>query len=181
MTNKNPFKLISTTPVYKNPWITVREDKVIRPGGKQGIFGVIQAVSGSTVLPINHDGNVLLVKEYKYGISRVAVEAISGSLDEGETPLQAAKRELREEAGIQAEEWIALGSVDPLPTICESQNYLFLAKNLDYFDPHPDEGEIIETVTMPFTKALAMVKDGTITHAGSCVLILRAQDYVQDS
>jgi hypothetical protein len=58
----NPFKLLSTNTVYKNPWISVREDKVIRPGGKEGIFGIIEMIPGSSVLPVDNTGNVLLVK-----------------------------------------------------------------------------------------------------------------------
>jgi 8-oxo-dGTP pyrophosphatase MutT (NUDIX family) len=107
----NPFKLLASAIVYKNPWISVREDKVVRPGGKEGIFGVIEMVAGSSVLPIDHEGNVLLVKEYKYAVGRVTIEVISGGIDKNETPLGAAKRELMEEIGTEAKESIELGSV----------------------------------------------------------------------
>jgi ADP-ribose pyrophosphatase len=172
----NPFKLLASAIVYKNPWISVREDKVVRPGGKEGIFGVIEMVAGSSVLPIDHEGNVLLVKEYKYAVGRVTIEVISGGIDKNETPLGAAKRELMEEIGTEAKEWIELGSVDPFTTVVSSPNYLFLARGLDHFEPKPDEGETIERLTVPFEKALEMVKQGEITHAASCVLILRAQE-----
>jgi 8-oxo-dGTP pyrophosphatase MutT (NUDIX family) len=178
MNSVNPFKLLTSTKIYKNPWISVREDKVIRPGGKEGIFGVVEIAPGSSVLPMDDDGNVFLVKEYKYGIQRATVEVISGGMDKDETPLMAAVRELREEVGVEAKEWIELGSIDPFTTIVSSPNYLFLAKGLDHSEPKPDEGETLEHIKIPFKQALSMVRNGKITHAASCVLILRAQEFV---
>jgi ADP-ribose pyrophosphatase len=175
---ENPFKLITSAQVYQNPWITVREDKVVRPGGKEGLFGVVEMIAGSSVLPVDHDGDVLLIKEYKYAVARTTIEVISGGIDRGESPLQAAQRELREEAGVEAKEWTELGAVDPFTTVVSSPNHLFLAKGLDHFEPKPDEGEVLERIRVPFAKALAMVESGEITHAASCVLILRARAYI---
>lgn len=100
---ENPFNLLDSKEVYKNLWIQVREDKVIRPGGKEGIFGIVTMVPGSTVLPLTSDGYVYLTKEYKYAISSQSTEVISGAIDKDENPLQAAQRELKEEAGLIAE------------------------------------------------------------------------------
>lgn len=178
ITPNNPFKLLTSKVVYQNRWIKVREDGVVRPGGKEGIFGIVEMMPGSSVLPIDEDGNVMLIKEYRYAVERVTLEVISGGIDEGETPLAAAKRELLEEAGVKASEWVELGSIDPFTTVVSSPNYLFIAKGLQHLSPDPDEGEIIERIVVPYTEALAMVNDGRITHAGSCVLILRAQQYI---
>ena len=179
MTSRNPFKLLSSTNKYENPWISVREDKVIRPGGKEGIFGIIEMVAGASVLPVDDDGDVLLIKEYKYAVARETIEVISGGIDKDETPLEAAKRELREEAGVEAKEWVELGAVDPFTTIVNSSNHLFLAKGLDHFEPQPDEGEILERIKVSFKEALAMVEKGEITHSASCVLILKAKAYIK--
>jgi 8-oxo-dGTP pyrophosphatase MutT (NUDIX family) len=179
MNTTNPFKLLTSTNVYKNPWISVREDRVTRPGGKEGIFGVIEMIAGSSILPMDDEGNVLLVKEYKYAVQRDTVEVISGGIDKTETALEAAKRELLEEVGVEAKEWIELGSVDPFTTVVSSPNYLFLAKGLDHFEANPDEGETLERIKMPFSQALAMVQSGEITHAASCVLILKAQAFIK--
>lgn len=162
----------------KTPWISVREDKVVRPGGKDGIFGIVTILPGSSVLPVDEDGNVLLVKEYKYAVGRETIEVISGGIDKDETPLAAAKRELREEIGAEAEEWTDLGSIDPFTTVVDSPNYLFLAKGLSQFKPNPDEGEILQRLTLPYSQALEMVRNGEITHGASCVLILKAQNYL---
>ncbi len=177
--HRNPFKLLSSEVVYKNPWILVREDKVIRPGGKKGLFGVVDILPGASILPIDTDGNVLLVKEYKYAVERETVEVISGGIDKDEDPLEAAKRELLEEVGVEATEWIDLGYIDPFTTVVSSPNHLFIARGLEQLKPHPDEGEVIKRMRVPFSEALKMVNDGTITHAASCVLILKAQEYIK--
>lgn len=179
MNQQNPFKLVSSKSVYKNRWISVREDNVVRPGGQNGIFGVIEMVAGSSILPIDVDNNVLLVKEFKYAVNRETIEVISGGIDKDETPLDAAKRELREEVGVDAADWTDLGSVDPFTTIVSSPNHIFLAQGLSHFDAKPDEGEVLERITMPYEQALKMVMDGEITHAASCVLILKARQFIK--
>ena len=106
---KSPFKLLASREVYQNHWIRVREDKVIRPGGKEGIFGVIEMKGGCTILAMNKQGQVYLASEFKYGIKKRSIELISGGFDRNEKPLAAAKRELQDEAGLEAEKWIFLG------------------------------------------------------------------------
>jgi 8-oxo-dGTP pyrophosphatase MutT (NUDIX family) len=174
----NPFKLISSQLIYQNPWIKVREDKVIRPGGKEGIFGVVTFSHGASVLPVDDNNIVTLVKEYKYGVGRLSIETVCGAVDDGETPIQAAKRELAEEANLTAGQWQDLGSINALTTIGEIENHMFLARKLTYSEGQPDEGEVIEKITVPYKEALRMVMDGEITHGASCVLILKARDYI---
>jgi hypothetical protein len=75
----NPFVITETHEVYRNKWITVREDKVIRPGGQPGIFGVVQMVVGASVLPVTERQTVWLVREYKYAIERPSRGCNAGS------------------------------------------------------------------------------------------------------
>ena len=171
---RGPYTVISSRVAYKNPWIQVREDAVIRPGGSEGIFGVIEMVAGASVLPIASDGSVYLVEEYKYGIGRNSLEVISGALNNSESPVEAAKRELEEELGLTASSWKDLGVVDPFTTVVRSPNYLFLAQELGGGQRNPDEGEEVRAVRMPFDEALRRVLECKITHSASCVLILKA-------
>jgi ADP-ribose pyrophosphatase len=84
-----PYQVLSSEPRYRNRWIAVREDRVIRPGGSAGLFGVVQMVAGSSVLALDGEDQVYLVQEYKYAIGRDSLEAVSGAIDAGETPLGA--------------------------------------------------------------------------------------------
>jgi ADP-ribose pyrophosphatase len=169
-----PYKILSSEPRYRNRWIAVREDRVIRPGGSEGLFGVVEMVPGSSVLAIDGEDNAYLVREYKYALGRESLEAISGGIDDGETPLAAAQRELREEAGLMATEWQELGAVDPFTTAIRCRNHLFLARGLSQTAAAPDDGEELLLVKLPFDAALQMVLAGEISHAASCILILRA-------
>ena len=169
-----PYKVLASEPRYRNRWIAVREDRVIRPGGSEGLFGVVEMVAGSSVLAIDEDDNVHLVREFKYALGRDSLEVISGGIDEGETPLAAAQRELREEAGLLAQEWQQMGAIDPFTTAIRCRNHLFLARGLSQRATAPEDGEELSLVTLPFERALEMVLAGEISHAASCVLILRA-------
>lgn len=174
----NPFTLISTKKVYENPWISVREDSVTRPGGKQGIFGVMTMKNGCTVLAIDENKNIYITKEFHYAIKQESIELISGGIDENESPLDCAKRELEEEAGLMANEWINLGYIDPFTTVVNSRNYLYLAKKLRNGTARPDEGEIVNLDTIQYSKALEMVMNSEITHGASVAAILKAQQYI---
>src|SRR4051812_21485581 len=121
---ENPYRLNSRRDVYRNRWIYLREDQVARADGGAATFGVIEMKAGSTVLAVNEQREVYLVKEFKYAIDRPSIELISGAIEDGESPLDAAKRELEEEAGLSAKEWIDLGVVDPFTTVIRSPNYL---------------------------------------------------------
>jgi 8-oxo-dGTP pyrophosphatase MutT (NUDIX family) len=176
---KGPYEVISSRSAYRNPWISVREDKVIRPGGKEGYFGVIEMKAGSSVLALTEKNEVYLVKEYKYGIERDSTEVMSGALEADETPLEAAKRELKEELGLEATEWVDLGVVDPFTTVVHSPNYMFLAMGVKEGDNSPDEGEVLEVLRVPFLKAVDMAMHSEITHSASCVLILKADKYLR--
>ncbi len=169
-----PFTVLSSEEKYKNPWIQVREDRVIRPGGKEGIFGVVTMLPGSSIVAVDNDNNVILIREFKYAVGHETLELVSGGFAAGETALEAAQRELKEETGYVAGKWTALGCIDPFTTVVASPNSIFLAQELSLEDASPDEGEMLKIERVPFATALQMVLDGKITHGASCVGILRA-------
>jgi ADP-ribose pyrophosphatase len=174
---KGPWTIKTSKVVYQNPWIKVTEDQVIRPDGKDGIFGVVEMKAGSSILPIDDEGNVYLTKEYHYAVENDNLEVISGGIDEGENHLEAAKRELLEEAGITAKEWIELGVLDPFTTVIKSSDYMFIAKGLQFQEQRLEGTEQLEIIKIPYNEALKLVKENKITHGASVVLILRAKEY----
>src|SRR3989344_1866593 len=109
MEQRGPWKIKTTSSVYKNPWLEVLEHQVIRPDGKDGIYSVVDILPGSSILPVDEGGNTYLVKDYRFATAKNSLELPGGGIDENEDPLTAAKRELKEELGIEAGEWIKLG------------------------------------------------------------------------
>ncbi len=176
---RGPYEVLGTEDIYRNPWIHLHEDQVIRPGGSRGVFGVVEMKEGSSVLAMDEDGIVYLVREYKYAIERDSLELMSGALEDGESPLEAAKRELREELGLIADVWIPFGVVDPFTTVVRSPNHMFLARKLRPAESSPDEGEVLNVVKVPFATAEKLVLDGEITHSASCVLLLKVGLYLR--
>ena len=148
------------------------------PGQKRFTFTVADVKSGSSTLPVTEDGHVYLIKEYKYAIGRTSIEVASGAMEEGESPVAAAQRELHEELGLVARRWVELGTVDPFTTQLTSPNHQFLAFDLEQVGKDPDEAEVIERVKLSLDEAVRMVMASEITHAPSCVLILKAQLWV---
>ena len=106
MSEENPWLTTGTRLVYDNPWIRVREDQVIQPDGKESIYGVVEFKNIAIgVLPIDSEGFVHLVGQFRYPIDRYSWEIPEGGCPEGEDPLAAAKRELLEETGLSASNW----------------------------------------------------------------------------
>jgi ADP-ribose pyrophosphatase len=174
MRRVGPYELVESRPVYRNPWISVREDRVVRPDGVESSFGIVEMKAGATVLAVTGDGDAVLVREFKYGVGRETLEAISGGIEPGESPAEAARRELREEAGYEASEWTDLGVIDPFTTVIHSPNYVYLARGLEAVERAPDAGEFVETVRVRFEQAFEMALRSEITHGATVVALLKA-------
>jgi ADP-ribose pyrophosphatase len=173
-----PYRVLSSKAIYSNPWISVREDHVLRPDDGTASFGIVDMKAGSTVLAIDRNSEVLLAREFKYAVERESLELISGGIETGESPLEAGKRELKEEAGLEAAEWVDMGVVDPFTTAIRSANHIFLARDLTEVPRHLDPGEMLDIVRVPLSQAVQMVMSSEITHAPSCTLLLKAEKYL---
>jgi ADP-ribose pyrophosphatase len=138
------------------------------------VFGVVTMKEGVTVLPVTDDDEVYLAEEFKYGIGGSSVEIMSGGMKRGEEPLTAARRELQEELGLKARRWDYLGYVDPFTTVVKSRNHMFLARGLEQVEAANDPDEAVAAQRVPREKAIEMVMNGKITHAASCVILLKS-------
>src|SRR4051794_8304865 len=125
-----PWVIEATTEKHRDPFIVVREDRVIRPDGKPGTYSTVTMKPGVAVLPVDEEGNVYLTRQFRYALGRESIEAACGGIDEGEPPLPAARRETREELGIDANEWINLGHFDLDTSIVACRVDLFVARGL---------------------------------------------------
>lgn len=168
-----PWKIIASHELYQDAWISVRKDDVIRPDGQAGIHSVIRIKPGVTVLALDDEGGVHLTEEFHYAVGRVTLEGVSGGIDAGEDAQGAARRELREELGIEAAELMDLGSVDPFTSNVVSPTRLFLARRLTFLASAPEGTELIRRVRLPLEEAVQRVMQGGITHAPTCVAILK--------
>ena len=172
--SNNPYKKISSRLVYENPWMKLREDAVTRPNGNPGIFGTVEIGPGASVLAIDREKNIYLVREWKYPLARYTLEVISGGKDGEETFEQCARRELEEEAGLTGGTLMALGLMETITTIVKSQVQLFLATDVEPGVVIPGDDDIMEVVKMPFAEALEKAMSAEFEHAATVITILKA-------
>jgi 8-oxo-dGTP pyrophosphatase MutT (NUDIX family) len=173
-----PWTIKETIQKYHNEFFVVNEDQVVRPDGEDGTYATVEVKPGVSVLPFDEDGNVYLTSQFRYAVGRDSIEASSGGMDEGETPSEAAKRELREELGIEAKELIDLGQLDVDTSIINCPARLFLARRLSFTEKNEDGTEQIKTLKIKLDEAVKKVMNGEITHAPSCALILKARIFL---
>ena len=175
MERKNgSWTITSTTQKFKNEFIEVNEDEVIQPDGKNGKYATVEMKAGCCSLPIDADGNVYLVRQFRYALRAESLEAVCGAM-ENEKPIDAAKREVKEELGIEAADWQSLGTAETDTSIVHCPAHFFVARDLEFKEPEREGTETIKTVKMSLDEAVEKVLSGEIKHALSCLVILKAR------
>jgi 8-oxo-dGTP pyrophosphatase MutT (NUDIX family) len=181
MDRKNgKWTIKGTDKPFENDFFTVYEDDVIQPDGSPGKYATIDLKPGVAVLPIDDEMNVYLTRQFRYALRRENIEAVAGAAETVDF-LSEAKRELREELGIEADDWTDCGLMESDTSISTSRAYLFLARKLTFGKPDRESTEDIDTVRMKFSEALEQTLSGEITHGQTCVLILKASHQLQRS
>jgi len=159
---------------YENPWITIWHDEVTRPDGAPGIYGVVHFANLAVgVLAFDDADRVLLVGQHRYALDAYSWEVPEGGVPVGETPLEGARRELREETGIDAAAWREIGRCHLSNSVSDELAVLFVATGLTAGVATPDGTEALDIRWHPFDEVLAMTLDGRITDALTVLVVQR--------
>ena len=174
-----PWTVESSECLHKDEFVEVWLDEVEKPDGEPGRYATMRMRPGVAVLALDGGGFVHLVRMFRYAVGKECVEAVQGAIDEGEGATDAARRELREELGVGAEELTDLGLVDAVTSQVFSPARLFLARGLTFGGPDRETTERMRPFRVEFGEAVRMVMDGEITQGTTCVLILKASRMLQ--
>ena len=168
-------RTVEHTRPYEGVIVDVDLDKALLPNGRIATREVVLHPGGVAVLPLNDDGTVTVVRQYRYPFAQVLTEIPAGKLDPEEEPRTGALRELKEEIGAQVGELIDLGAIYPSPGFCQEVLYLYLARNLTYGDCCPDEDEFLEVARVPFDSLAEQVMSGEIKDGKTVAAVLKTK------
>ena len=165
--------MLESKEIFNGRVIRVTLDKVQLEDGTTSTREVVHHHGGACVLPVDADGNVTMVRQFRYALGEELWELPAGKLEAGEDPFEAAKRELSEECGLTADTYTELGVVSPTVGYDSEKIYLWAAEGLHTVGQHLDAGEFLDVVKMPFAQALGLVMDGTIKDSKTQIALLK--------
>lgn len=173
------FKKISSEIAYRGRAFDVRHDVLERLDGKQVIYDTVVHNGAVTMVAVDTDGQVLLVRQYRHSTGKRLLELPAGTLEQGEAPEACAQRELREEVGMAAGSLKKLAEFFLAPGYSTERMWIFLARDLRPEKLAGDEDEDIEIERMPLTQCVAAVHSGEIEDAKTIAGLYLAQEYLE--
>lgn len=176
-----PWKIRHSNLKYRNEFLELRKDRVLRPDGEPGTYAMVELKPGVCVLALDDEDQVHLVRQFRYALGSESLEAVAGARAPDEDAQAAAARELREELGAEAERWTDLGALDLDTSIVHSPVRLFLAHGLRFGQPEREGTETMQSVRLPLQEAVQRVLRSEITHAATAVLVLKAAHALQQA
>jgi 8-oxo-dGTP pyrophosphatase MutT (NUDIX family) len=166
------WKIISQKSIFKAKLFEVKEILFKNKSGQEKIHHIAQRNTVVTIFPLTDKYEIYLASQHRYMLEKSVLEAPSGYVDKKESVITAARRELKEETGITAQQFEELARVNLASSVFKSKVHLFLAKGLEMGEPNLDEDEEISVVKMTLNQAVEKVMTGEIDHAASMAGIL---------
>jgi len=157
----DPYVRVRARELYRNPWLTVEAHEIVHPNGVPGEHVLVVIPKASAVV-VEDGGDLLFTRQARFGARRSVIEIVKGGGDPGESALECAQRELREELGVVAREWRELGQLYEIPSIVSEPIALFLARGITIDAADPELIESIDLVRMPIGEAIDAASNGAI-------------------
>ena len=166
---------------YETPWIRITHHDVIDPSGREGIYGTVHFKHLAIgVVPLDEDLNTWIVGQYRYPIEAYSWEIPEGGGKRDIPPVESAKRELREEAGIEADHWREILRMDLSNSASDEHAILYLAQGLTFHPPQPDHDEELEVKKLPFEELYGMVVRGEVLDSLTVAAVLKVKLMLMD-
>ena len=171
-------KRIEREKIFDGHIFNVYLDKVIISDGSIRPREVVEHSGGVCVVPVDDDGNVYMVRQFRYAVGKTILEIPAGKLEKGEEPFEAAKRELSEETGFTADNWTSLGKMYPTPGYCSETLRVYLARGLTAGEMHLDDGEILTAEKLRLDDVMEMIMNGEISDAKTVFGIMKTEKLI---
>jgi len=165
-------KFVQTLQQAQGNYLIFRQDQVSLTNGHLATRDLVLHPGAVAVIAVTDQGELVMVRQYRYAVGEILYEIPAGKLEKGEDPLLSAQRELSEETGFKAASWRHLTTFYTAPGFCNEKMYLFLAQGLEAAEAHPDEDEIIIYEKVPLQEALQKMRTGEIKDAKTLLGIL---------
>jgi 8-oxo-dGTP pyrophosphatase MutT (NUDIX family) len=173
---ENPWQITSEKNIYDNPWINITEYQVINPSGNPGIYGKVSFKNLAIgIIPLDEDMNTYIVGQYRFATDCYSWEIPEGGGPLHIDPLESAKRELLEEAGLKAEYWTELLRMHLSNSVSDEVAIVYLARGLRQFEPEPEDTEKFTIRKLPFAELYQKVCSGEITDSVTVATVLKVQ------
>lgn len=176
---KTSWKTLSSKLIYQNKFIKFFLNEVIQPGGKVAQYPVIERRSSVVIIPVGKDNSVSLIKQYRYILGKKYLELPAGYIEEGETPLITAKRELAEEVHLKANKWIFLGASYMTASVFKAKHNFFLATDLEEKHEKGDPTEEITIIKKPLHDIIDLIMKKKIENGPTVTGILLAEKFLK--
>jgi 8-oxo-dGTP pyrophosphatase MutT (NUDIX family) len=172
---KNPWTVVSRETRYENDWIRVDHHEVRKPTGGPGIYGVVHFKNHALgIVPIDEKGNTILVGQYRFPLGYYSWEIPQGGGSINKPLIESAQRELREECGVSAKQWLQILGMDLSNSVTNEQGTAFLAWDLTEGAAEPEDTEQLQVLRLPFWEAVRRAEKGEIRDGVSIAALFRA-------
>jgi len=175
-----PFELLKSEIVYPGRAFTIRRDTLRMPDARVASFDIVEHVGSVIILPLDADGQLLFVRQYRHAAGLELLELPAGTLDKDESPEACATREVREETGMAAGKLEPMGGFYLVPGYSTEYMHVYLATDLRYDPLEADADEFLTVERFPLKEALVMFESGEIQDAKSLAAILLARKYLEN-
>ncbi len=173
-------EMVSQQTVYEGIIVNVRRDKARLLDGRITNREVVEHPGGVAVFALDEENRVTLVRQFRYPMGETVLELPAGKLEPGEDPREGALRELAEETGLEPKTFLSMGESFSSPGIFAEKIHLFFARDLVRGNGHPDDGEFLEVLQVPYDQVLDMVRRGEIKDGKTLAGILKASLLMQE-
>ncbi len=175
----SPFTVISSRIAWSCPWYAIRQDQIRLPDGSEAVYNVLEKVDAVWIVPVTPTGEIVMIHNYRHTLDEWCWEVPAGGIKPGQTPLQAAQEELREEIGGASDGWHFLLKAATMNGLGTERGHLYLALDVTLGEPHHEAAEVMTVHPLPLDEVLGMARAGAIDDLQSVTALLLAEPLIR--